>query len=323
MRSRANSQRKQSTILYITGTSGRQLLNRSRLLPTTLTRTLPGLFAYLAQDLCEFSRHSNLVSYSTTISWERATTEDCRLALNNLHRKTDIRQKSLEATPFVREALNHILGTSFVALLFDTDSSKGKHCFIDETHTLTSQPKLLNIMPVFKPDPRRLESRSPPSRRALHTVSEADPAWKAPALAASRAVPGLCDNFSEDAGILLVLLSFLTTHENIPPDLLFRGATPKKRWNTHGEIDETDAKCVGLAPELVGLLSDVPKLNNAFHELALSSAVSKKSDQTYAVNGAAMAGVHVSLAPEFHSFWKYQALIVAYRAIPWKYIESR
>jgi hypothetical protein len=84
------------------------------------------------------------------------------------------------------------------------------------------------------------------SRRALHPVSEADPAWKAPALiAASRAVPGLCDNCLEDAGILLVLLSFLMTPGNVPSGLLFRGATPKKRWNGRGEVEEANAICVG------------------------------------------------------------------------------
>ena len=151
----------------------------------------------------------------------------------------------------------------------------------------------------------------------MHTISEAEPTWKAPSLAA---VPGSIDIRSEDAKVLLILLSFLATSEKIPLDLLFRGATPRKRWNELGEIEEVDAIHAGLVPELGSLLSDIPRLNNTFHELVLSSAVSENSDQVYTVDEA-VARVHESLSPELHSFWRYHALVIAYRAIPWKYIE--
>jgi hypothetical protein len=159
--------------------------------------------------------------------------------------------------------------------------------------------------------------------RALHTVSEAKPAWKAPSLAAvSEAILGSSHIHSEDANILLTLLSFFTTSEKIPLDLLFRGGTPRRRWTVQGEIEGVDTFHAGLAPELGSLLSDIQRLGNAFHELDLSSAVSKNSDETYTLNEAVAGRVRGSLSPELLYFWRYQALTVAYRAIPWKYIES-
>ncbi|KAK0628691.1 hypothetical protein B0T17DRAFT_588740 [Bombardia bombarda] len=144
----------------------------------------------------------------------------------------------------------------------------------------------------------------------------------APSLAAvSEAIPGSSEIRLEGANILLVLLSFLMTSEIIPLDLLVRGATPRRRWNAQGKIDEVDAICAGLVPELSSLLSDMPRLSNAFHELGLSSAVSKNSSQAYTVDEAVAARVRESLSPELHSFWRCQALVVAYRSISWKYIE--
>lgn len=77
----------------------------------------------------------------------------------------------------------------------------------------------------------------------------------------------------------------------------------------------------GLAPELYNLLSDIPRLDNAFHELNLSSAVLKNSDQTYTLDEIVASRIRERLSTENLSFYNHQALIVAYRAIPWKYIE--
>ncbi|KAI5455731.1 hypothetical protein BGZ63DRAFT_368306 [Mariannaea sp. PMI_226] len=161
------------------------------------------------------------------------------------------------------------------------------------------------------------------TRRALRTAAETEPAWKAPSLAAvSESVPGSSHIHSEDANILLVFLSVLAISEKIPLDLLFRGATPRRRWNVYGEIEEVDAVPAGLAPELCSLLSDIPRLDNAFHELGLSTAVSKKSDQTYILDEAVASRIRERLSTENLSFFNCQALIVAYRAIPWKYLEA-
>lgn len=79
-----------------------------------------------------------------------------------------------------------------------------------------------------------------------------------------------------------------------------------------------DATTSGLSPELTGLLSDSPRLSTA-----LSTAVLKKSDQGYILDADAAKRVREGLATETLTSWKTQALIVAYRACPWKYIEPR
>lgn len=70
------------------------------------------------------------------------------------------------------------------------------------------------------------------------------------------------------------------------------------------------------------MLCDSQRLGRAFRELGLLSAVSKHSDETYTMNEAVADHVRKSLPSELLSFWRYQALALAYRAIPCKYIES-
>ncbi|KAF4342540.1 hypothetical protein FBEOM_3516 [Fusarium beomiforme] len=126
---------------------------------------------------------------------------------------------------------------------------------------------------------------------------------------------------SEDASVLLVLLSFYSPCEKIPLELFIRGSTPRKRWTIEGEIELVDANKVGLTSWLVDILADAERLTRAFRELCQLAAVLKYPDETYHLNEDMSARVHRSLAPEALPFWRQQALIVAYRAIPWKYIE--
>ena len=176
---------------------------------------------------------------------------------------------------------------------------------------------------MSQPRQSSLTPRLPSTSRALNTVFEAEPGfWRSPSLeAASQALPRPSDTHSEDANILLVLLCFLATREKVPVNLLFHGATPRKRWGVHGKIEEIDAVCAGLVPELGRLLSDMPRLSNAFNELDLLSVVSKNADQIYTVDETVVGRVRKGLSPELHSFWGCQALVIAYRSIPWKYIE--
>lgn len=137
----------------------------------------------------------------------------------------------------------------------------------------------------------------------------------------SGAIPESNHICSEDANILLLLLSFLDTAEKIPVELLSRGATPRKRWSSQGMIEETSAIDAGLSPEICSLLSDIPRLGNAFKILEMRAIVSKHADQAYILTKSISHLLHGELSAQQLSFWKLQALIVAYRAIPWKYIE--
>jgi hypothetical protein len=152
--------------------------------------------------------------------------------------------------------------------------------------------------------------------RGFHTDSGAISFWKTlSTIAASGAVPRPRINYSKNTGLLLVLLCFLASSE-IPLDLLYRGGSPRRRWNIHDGIEKINTLHIGLSSTLVDLLSSIAKLNNAFGELMSLSAISKYSNQTYIINRAVQVYISDNLPPELHSFWKLQALVVAYRSIP-------
>ncbi|KAF5019077.1 hypothetical protein F66182_8917 [Fusarium sp. NRRL 66182] len=148
------------------------------------------------------------------------------------------------------------------------------------------------------------------------------PTWRDSALEAISS--SMCherSTWSEDASVLLVLLSFFSPCEKIPLDLLARGSTARKRWTAEGEIELVDAARVGLASGLVDLLANTQRLESVFGELCQSAAVFRHPDETYHLNEDVSARVHQCVDSDALSFWRQQALIVAYRAIPWKYIE--
>ncbi|KAF4969791.1 hypothetical protein FZEAL_10165 [Fusarium zealandicum] len=148
------------------------------------------------------------------------------------------------------------------------------------------------------------------------------PARRASALeAVSGSLQDETSSRSEDASILLVLVSFLSPYDKIPLELLVRGSTARKRWTAEGEIESVEAIQAGLSADLIDILSDVQRLGSAFGELYQLSAVWKHPDETYHLNEDISARIHRGLSPENLLFWRQQALIVVYRAIPWKYLE--
>lgn len=141
--------------------------------------------------------------------------------------------------------------------------------------------------------------------------------WRAASEAtASKIVPGIMP----DSKLLLILACLFASCE-LPLNVLFLGATPRKRWTEQAEIGEVAASCVGLAPDLETFLSDVSRLRRAAEELRKASAIAKTSDDRYALDSTIRARVLAKLPPEIHRFWRHQALIIAYRSVPWKYLE--
>lgn len=137
---------------------------------------------------------------------------------------------------------------------------------------------------------------------------------------ASETIARLVGSPTSDARLRL-LLSFLSPNCKITHDFLLRAGTSRKRWTLCGGVEEVDATAAGLAPELTGLLSDAPRLSNALS--SLSPAMLKKTNQGYTLDIDAVKSIHQDLPTEALIFWKTQALIVSYRACPWKYIEPR
>ncbi len=93
------------------------------------------------------------------------------------------------------------------------------------------------------------EDRSVESRSTSQYISKPQNTWKTPSLSVvAEAIPGSSWFHSEDANILLLILSFFSTRNEFTLDLLFRGAMPRKRWTSVGEVEELDATRVGLDP---------------------------------------------------------------------------
>jgi hypothetical protein len=298
------AQGKRFTISCALGRSGLRSLSSLGLSQVALRSNLLGSSVCLDPHPREFGRNCSQLPYSLAFSWERASSEDQRSALATLYSDTDICERTEHFTPFVARVL---------------DQTFLDHAFVDETPMFTSNSLPVLAMPMFQSTRSGVKLTASKSR-ALQTVS-AQTVWKVSSLTAvSQAIPESNGIHSEDANLLLILLSFLSTPEKIPLDLLFRGATPRRRWTVQGEIAEVDAVVAGLNPEISSLLSNISRLEEAFFCLELSSTVSK-FEQTYTLDEAIACRIREGLSPEHHSFWRHQALVIAYRAIPWKYIE--
>jgi hypothetical protein len=153
------------------------------------------------------------------------------------------------------------------------------------------------------------------SLRAQET--DAARSWKAVSEAiVDQARPGL---MRTDGSLLLTLLCFFD--RDVSLSLLSRGASSRRRWTRQGETEEIAPRHIDLATDLQLLLSDVTRLDMAAHELENHAAISKNSDETYIVDAAIRGHVLGQLPPQFHSFWRLQALSIAYRSVPWKYLE--
>lgn len=146
--------------------------------------------------------------------------------------------------------------------------------------------------------------------------------WKRTSSAASKALYNTSrDTCSEDAKTLLVVFLFFAAKEKIPCDLLVRGSAPRKRWNNHGEMEDVPAVDIGLASEVISLLSDIMRMHDVLNELVALSAISEVTRHNYMVDNDIAARVREGLCPETIAFWREQVLIITFRAVLWKYIE--
>ena len=136
-------------------------------------------------------------------------------------------------------------------------------------------------------------------------------------MTASQILPGPT---SEDSKLLLILACQLASCEMLL-SILFLGATPRRRWTETGEIEEIAASCIGLAPDLEDFLSDVSRSRKAADELQMASVISRTADDRYVLDPTIRDRVLAMLSPEVQSFWRHQALVIAYRSVPWKYLE--
>ncbi|KAK1990888.1 hypothetical protein LX36DRAFT_591717 [Colletotrichum falcatum] len=120
------------------------------------------------------------------------------------------------------------------------------------------------------------------------------------------------------ADLLLVLASFLAPGKEIPLDLFIRGAGARIRWGSDGKPTESRSL---VDAELSSLLADRPKLENAFKMLCSVGTIKEINSDTFSVSPDTCEAILTHLDNDQRQFWKQQALIVAYRALTWKYLE--
>lgn len=161
-----------------------------------------------------------------------------------------------------------------------------------------------------------------------------DSSWTGPSLSAARAILGSVAEreLSDDANILFLLLSRLAVKEPIPLAMLLLGTTSRKRWTQAGGVADVEATDVGLSSELARFVSDPKRLDDAFRELGgcqpsswtTASPLRLLEDGLYSIDEAVANRLNdeLHLSTAVATFWKEQALIVSYRAIPWKYLET-
>ncbi|KAL2276404.1 hypothetical protein FJTKL_00918 [Diaporthe vaccinii] len=181
-----------------------------------------------------------------------------------------------------------------------------QYYFCDETPNFISNGVLLDMTQSSSRARGLLEAR---------TISEPG------AVRASLETSGGSSTFTPagDAEILARLVSFLSPVQKLTHDFLTRGGSRRRRWAVNGSTEETDALSAGLTPELAHLLSDHDRLSRALDQL--SGSILETLDQGYVLNEDTAGRIRQDLSPEESLFWKCQALITTYRAIPWKYIE--
>jgi len=160
-----------------------------------------------------------------------------------------------------------------------------------------------------------LANLPPPWMAAAETAASETAASRPPSITVSR-VPA-----PDDSTLLLTLACMLADHE-FSLDILSRGAAPRERWTEQGEVGEMAASYAGLADDLCSFLSDPSRLRRAVDELERASTFARTSDNVYTLDASVRARVLAELAPDVACFWRQQALIVTYRSIPWKYLES-
>ncbi|UPK95507.1 hypothetical protein LCI18_006442 [Fusarium solani-melongenae] len=123
----------------------------------------------------------------------------------------------------------------------------------------------------------------------------------------------------DDSSKLLNLSSFLGPTK-IPFSLLIRGSSSRNRWNSQGNIDTVDAGAVGLPSDLANVLSSQRSLASAMHRLP--HAYIKISNKLYEVDRDIANLARRRHTPDDRARWRNWALIVTYRSIPWKYLET-
>lgn len=124
---------------------------------------------------------------------------------------------------------------------------------------------------------------------------------------------------SEDASYLLLLFCYLDA-ARIPEAMLDRACSPQRRWNRIGEIFEEPPETVGINEDLIQLVRDEVRFDDAVEKLLSFSLISTEMD----VNGLRIFSVHPlvqycaseHISSKSQVDWREQAIAIVCHAFP-------
>ncbi|KAK7433678.1 hypothetical protein Landi51_13829 [Colletotrichum acutatum] len=226
-----------------------------------------------------------LAHISSPTVWEKAETAALRQALLSLQKKRDIRQMAHCATPAAREFIDSLTLT---------------RTFIDDT------PRHSQSFRATAPAPK------------ASVNDKTNPAiLPRPSFPSQSSHDFLCD----DTDKLLRLSYFFASSYHVPVDMLRSGTAPRCRWSKEGDVV---CRQSSVHPHLVSFINDQTRLEDAIDKLTEKRYIECTTTDGLKMyrllpNGSSKA--LDGLDQESASYWKRQALLVSYHAIPWKYLE--
>ncbi|KJZ68661.1 hypothetical protein HIM_11946 [Hirsutella minnesotensis 3608] len=224
-------------------------------------------------------------------TWERASDEAREVALRRLCKKTELHGQAILHDDLVRDLVDRIL---------DRHSSQLR---------LHSNFQRSASGPQFIKD--GLPSYLTGQARKVSTLASSEP------LAASKAAVQEIIPFGRESSLLLILLSFLCD-SIVSVDMLSQAASPRKQWAVDGGIE-----IVASPWALRHDYSNDSTVRTTLDRLVGLSLISSTSDGNYRVDSEIRKTVLSTLPFNLHSFWRHQALCVAWAAIPWKYLQAQ
>ncbi|KAL0764103.1 hypothetical protein CaCOL14_013430 [Colletotrichum acutatum] len=249
-------------------------------------RRITSGFSHTFQALqCQSYRVRPMPSCSLIPSWEKAETAALRQALLSLQKKRDIRQMAHCATPAAREFIDSLTLT---------------RTFIDDT------PRHSQSFRATAPAPK------------ASVNDKTNPAiLPRPSFPSQSSHDFLCD----DTDKLLRLSYFFASSYHVPVDMLRSGTAPRCRWSKEGDVV---CRQSSVHPHLVSFINDQTRLEDAIDKLTEKRYIECTTTDGLKMyrllpNGSSKA--LDGLDQESASYWKRQALLVSYHAIPWKYLE--
>ena len=131
---------------------------------------------------------------------------------------------------------------------------------------------------------------------------------------------GQVEKSSEDARKLMLLFCYLDA-ANIREATLDRSCSLQKRWNYDGEITEVAPSASGIEEDLICIVQDEIRFDDAIEVLSSFSLIyTNEDDQTglrkFSIHPMVQYCASQRVAPEVQNYWRAQAIALICHAFP-------